>query len=345
MRHGVRAGRGGSIVEAMLEFAQRLYRTAQHAPTESFQDLALVALGEHVRFEAALWFTGRVSAGQVQVHRLHAHRLSPEAALTFLRHCPHALAATAATPGCAHSIDAAELFARAAGQAQLAHARRWGIERQLLIARPAAGEATGEWLSLHRPHRDAPFDEGDCSRLRLLIPHLSESRRVNRALCLRCASEEPLLAAAPHRALTLPEGTVLHCGQRVSEAIGATWAHWDGLRLPAPLLARALRGEAVLLERRGERIVARRFTDSLVLTVRSLPVSERLTRREYEVVRLYAAGRGYREVARHCGLAAGTVRCVLHTCYRKLGINSRGELGRLLAREAGARLEIPSPGR
>lgn len=332
-------------MEAMLEFAQLLYRTAQHTPTERFQDLALIALGEHVRFEAALWFTGRLSAGQVQVHRLHAHRLSPEVAVSVLRHCPHALAATAAAPGCAHSIDAAELLAREACQAQLAQARRWGIERQLLIARPAAGDAAGEWLSLHRPHRDAPFDDADRSRLRLLMPHLSESRCVNRALCLRRASEEPLLAAAPHRALTLPDGTVLHCGQRVSEAIGATWAHWDGLRLPAPLVARALRGEAVPLERRGERIVARRFTDSLVLTVRCLPVSERLTRREYQIVRLYAAGRSYREVARHCALAAGTVRCVLHTCYRKLGINSRGELGRLLAREAGARLEIPPPDR
>ena len=332
-------------MEAMLEFAQLLYRTAQHTPTASFQDRALIALGEHVRFEAALWFTGRVSAAQVQVHRLHAHRLSPEAAVTFLRHCPQALAAAAAAPEGAHSLDAAERLARAAGQAPLAQAQPWGIERQLLIARPAAGEAAGEWLSLHRPHRDAPFDDGDRSRLRLLMPHLSESRRVNRALCLRRASEEPLLAAAPHRALTLPGGTVLHCGQRMSEAIGATWAHWDGLRLPAPLLVRALRAEAVPLERRGERIVAHRFTDALVLTVRGLPVSERLTRREYEIVRLYAAGCSYREVARRCALAAGTVRGVLHTCYRKLGINSRGELGRLLAREAGTRLEIPPPGR
>lgn len=325
----------------MLDFAQFLYRTAQHTPSEHFQDLALVALGEQVRFEAAVWFTARLSGEQVQVHRLHAHRVPPEAALALVRQCPHVLAATAAAAGCAHSIDAAPRHARAADQPALAHARRWGMERQLLIALAASSAAAGEWLSLHRRHSDAPFDEADRSRLRLLMPHLSESRRVNRAVCLRRSSDEPSLTPAPQRALTLPDGTVLHCGSWLSESIGAVCGHWDGLRLPASLLVRALREEAVPLGERGETISSRRFTDALVLRVQRVPVIERLTPREYQILRLYA-GNDYREVARRCALAPGTVRNLVQSAYRKLRIHSRRELVRLLARTA---VEIPPRGR
>ncbi len=325
-------------MEAILDFAQRLYRIAQQAETERFQDLALAALGEHLRFEAALWLTGQLHAGQLQVHRMHAYRM-PLAALeeliALMRQHPDALEVTAAAPGCAHVFEAAELYARPAGQAALAQVRRWRIERQLLIATTACGLPGGQWLSLHRPQSDAPFEAGERAALRLLMPHLAESRAVNRALCLRRASSEPLIAPGPHRALTLPDGTVLHCGRLVSEAIGATWPQWSGLRLPPPLLGRVLREEAVPLAGRGETLRARRFSDSLVLSIHSVPVRERLTRREYQVMQLHAAGSDCRAIARRCALAPGTVRNIVRLSYRKLGINSRAQLLRLLARASG----------
>jgi len=166
--------------------------------------------------------------------------------------------------------------------------------------------------------------------LRLLMPHLVESRSVNRALCLRRASSETPLSPQPRRAVTLLDGTVLHCGSVVREAVEAIWPRWRGLRLPAALLAGLLSEGEVPLTDRGETIVARVFTDSLVLSVKSVSLSERLTRRECEVVRLLAAGSDYSDIARRCALAPATVRSIVRKSYRKLGIDGRAQLGRLL---------------
>lgn len=325
-------------MEAILEFAQQLYRTAQNTSTDSFQDFVLGALGGQVRFEAALWFTGHIHAGQFQFHRLHAHRM-PLAGLdevvALVREYPRALERAAAAPCCAHLFDAAELYAEPDDQVALEQVRRWRMERQLLIATASGNGYGGEWLSLHRPRSDRPFDETDRETLRLLMPHLAESRSVNRAVCLRQASTEPLFASGPHRALTLPDGTVLHCGRRISEAIEARWPHWGGARLPAPLLADLSREGSVRLAVRGETLVARKFSDAFVLTIKAIPITERLTRREYEVARLFGAGGDYRDIARRCAIAPATVRNIVQKSYRKLGINSKAQLARLLSRADG----------
>lgn len=339
----------GCVLEAILQFAQQLYRMAQRAVSEPFEDLALAALTEQVSFDAALWFTGQIDGGRLQVHRLHAYRMPPaalEPLVTLVRQRPETLEATAGAHGPAHMEDATALLARGLDAQAHEQLRRGRIERQLLIGTAACGSAGGEWLSLHRAQSDVPFDSQDCERLQVLMPHLSESRAVHRALCLRHASSEPGIVPGPHRALTLCDGTVLHCGAQLGEAIGALWPEWNGLRLPAGLLVRAQREEPVALAGRGERIQARRFTDALVLSLCCTPPQERLTRREYEVAWRFAAGEDYHAVARRCGLAPATVRNLLRLAYRKLGINNRTQLVRLMQRaEAAARLEIPAPDR
>ena len=320
-------GKWGNM-EAILELAQRLYRGAQHTSMAQFQALALEALTDQVRFRSALWFTGRVSDGQLQIHRLHAHRLAPEAiesVLARLRAHPQVLSPL-------HSGQDIEL----SGCTAPGPAGREVVGDHALLARAAALERGGEWLWLHRPPLDPPFDNADQTALAMLMPHLAEARRVNRALCLQRVTHEPGLAPAPHRALTLPDGTVLHCGQLVSAAIEAGWPRWGGLRLPAPLLASALAAGVVPLANRAERLITRRFSDSLVLSLASVPVSERLTQREYQVIRLLATGRDYRFVARRYAVEPGTVRTIMRRSYRKLGITSREQLVQLLARTEGS---------
>lgn len=347
----VRRGAPGGVcfMEAILQFAQQLYRIAQRAGSEPFEDLALAALSEQVPFEAALWFAGQIDGGAVQVHRMHAYRIPPaalEPLVTLVRQRPEALQETVAANGQAHLEDAAQRGAGSLDAPAHEQLRRGRIERQLLIGTAASGSAGGEWLSLHRAQSAAPFDAQDCERLRVVMPHLCESRAVHRALCLRQASVEPGIAPGPYRALTLCDGTVLHCGGQIGAAIEALWPQWNGLRLPAALLARAQREQAVPIAGRGETIQARRFTDALVLSLRFPPLRERLTPREYEVARRFAAGEDSHAVARRCGLAPATVRNVLRRAYCKLGINSRTQLVRLMRRaEEGARLEIPPLGR
>lgn len=328
---------GYSIVEGILHFAWQLYRTAQDTPVERFQNAALAALAAHVPFEAAIWFAGELALGEFHFHRLHVYRLplsELKQVIEVNRRFPRPIEMTAISPGIPYRCNASEVYSVPGSAAALEHARRWGIEQQLLIALDG-GEGSGEWLSLYRPGHQQPFSDRDLTLVRQLMPHLSESRTINRALSLTRVSSEPQFTPGNHRALTLLDGTVLHCGRWVRDSIAAQWPDWNQICLPSPLLRDLTSSGSVRVARRGESILARQFSDSLVITVKSIPLVERLSRREYEVVQLFGRGKAYKEIALRCEIAPATVRNIVQKCYRKLGINNKAELARLVSRADG----------
>lgn len=83
--------------------------------------------------------------------------------------------------------------------------------------------------------------------------------------------------------------------------------HGGGRWLERDTVGRALEH---MLDRETE---ARRFADQL-------------TPRELEVVRLVAAGRRNKEIARELSITEGTVKIHIHNIYEKLSVNSRVEL-------------------
>lgn len=324
-------------MEAILEFARQLYRAAQEVPAESFSDAALAALGTQIRFEAAVWFTGALGDGTFQFHRVHLFRLPQEVLKQIVpssRMFYGPLEVSARCPGQALQFYAPDLYAAPENAPALECARRLGLERQLLIAHMDGEPGSREWLSLHRPAEGRPFSETDGAVLRLLMPHLSEARAVSRTLCMRRASSEPLFAPRSHRALTLLDGTVLHCGRQISDSIASQWPDWNQIHLPAPLLEDLTCNGSVAIAPRGESILARLFTDYIALTVRNVPLAERLTRREYDMARLFGDGTRYHEIARRRRLSPTTVRNVVQKVYRKLGINSKVQLVQLLRESA-----------
>ena len=328
----------GEIMGSILDVTRQFYRAAQDASADAFDDVALAALRGYVRFEAALWFRGGFESGRLQVHRLHGFRLPPPAVeqlISFSRQFPQPIALSAASPGVAHVFDAAITYGEPACEPALECARRWGLERQMAIAHSEDGAAAGEWLCLHRREADAPFDRRDRTLLGLLMPHLSEARTVHRSLRLARTSDEASLAQGPHRALTLLDGTVLNCGARVSACISLGWPDWDGVRVPGPLLRKLIGEGSMSLPQRGESISVRRLADALLLTVKRLPLAARLTQRELQIVQHFGAGRGCKDIARRCGLSPAAVRNIVQRSYRKLGINNKAQLARLIARAEG----------
>lgn len=326
-----------SNVEAILEFARRLYRAAREAPAGGFEDVVLAALATQIRFEMAVWFTGELSRGQLHFHRLHLFGLPPQklsqvvpSTRQFLR--PLEIAAT--HPGIAHEFYAPDLYKDPESAPALECARRLHLERQLLIACKDGNRKPGEWLSLHRAAEQDRFSEPEHMALRLLMPHLSEARTLNRAIALNRTSSEPFFSPGGHRALTLLDGTILHCGRQVGDSIASEWPDWNQIRLPRRLLDILTRDGSVSIARRGESLCAQSFTDCIVLTVKSVPLAERLTRREYELVQLFGAGKRYKEIAQSCSLSPTTVRNVLQKAYRKLSVNSKFELTKLIRESA-----------
>jgi len=68
--------------------------------------------------------------------------------------------------------------------------------------------------------------------------------------------------------------------------------------------------------------------------LRTVPVRNRLTRRETEVARLAASGLSNREIADELIVSVRTVENHLQRAYDKLGVGSRDDLGAALERSS-----------
>jgi len=82
---------------------------------------------------------------------------------------------------------------------------------------------------------------------------------------------------------------------------------------------------AIRLVVAGERIFDPRLSDRSASHIQSRLVRAGLTRREYDVLRLVAAGKSNPEIAEKLGLARNTVKSYLQTVMQKLGARNRVE--------------------
>ena len=83
-----------------------------------------------------------------------------------------------------------------------------------------------------------------------------------------------------------------------------------------------------------ERTAVGRALEKLLNPGRQASIRDSLTPREYDVVKLAAAGLRRSQIAEKLDLMPGTIKAHLHSAYRKLGINSQVEL-LLYARDRG----------
>jgi DNA-binding CsgD family transcriptional regulator len=69
----------------------------------------------------------------------------------------------------------------------------------------------------------------------------------------------------------------------------------------------------------------------VLLVLQEVPPTERLSARELEVAQLFGGGASYKEIARQASISPATVRNVVQNTYRKLKINNKAQLARLVA--------------
>ena len=73
--------------------------------------------------------------------------------------------------------------------------------------------------------------------------------------------------------------------------------------------------------------------DAWLLSARAMRLSRRLSCQEYSIAHRFGAGDSHRDIAVQMRLAPATVRNVVQNIYRKLGINSKATLARMLIEE------------
>jgi DNA-binding CsgD family transcriptional regulator len=187
---------------------------------------------------------------------------------------------------------------------------------------------------------EALAGSGDLATAELLLARLAEQA---------AAVESPWAAAATERG----RGTILiarsHCAAAIASLANAA-ADFDRLgHRPDAARAVLLRGRALL--RGGQRVQAadafaearRRFADIGAALWESRAVAEleraapgrasgTLTAAELRIARLVADGRRNQEIGQALFMSVRSVEAHLTRTYRKLGIRSRSELARLVAR-------------
>lgn len=318
-------------MQPILDLLFRLYRAAYEMPLGDFDDATLSMIGMVVPFCAAVWLVGAIERGTPRLLRAHLYGLLPDALRSFAPPSPQlsqALIVAAADAGRAHQFRAPDLCHEHPEALVLADGS--SVESQLLIAESGASPEPASWLSLYRARGEAQFDEDDSRTASLVMPHLAQAFVLNRAVHPEKGAV-PRRNAVSERSVIRADGTFLHCGARLTGMIRAEFPTWDGLALPARFLNEALRGGAVHFSQGQARVDVSRLGDTLLLTVRQTTPADRLSPRELAVAQMFGAGASYKEIARRVTLAPATVRNVVQNAYRKLGINNKAQLARLMA--------------
>jgi DNA-binding NarL/FixJ family response regulator len=99
------------------------------------------------------------------------------------------------------------------------------------------------------------------------------------------------------------------------------------------LLKRLVRGQAACLEGGTFEVVPARLGVVWLLIASARPLRRRLSAREHAVARCFGAGQSCRDIATEMKLAPATIRNVVQNIYRKLDINSKAALAKLLLEE------------
>ena len=301
-------------------------------PLGDFDDLALSLLETAVPFCAAIWLAAVLERGTLRLLRAHSYRLTPDALRLFASPSPQlarALAVAAGNAGRAYLLHVPDLC-RDEGQSRaLALADGSRLEMQLLIADSGGPPESASWLSLYKARGQAQFDERDMRAAALITPHLSQAFALNRAVHLE-DSTSPRRVPGGERAVMRADGALLHCGARLAEMIRADYPAWDGVTLPEKLVNEVRRGGVVHFPGCGACVHVSQLGNTLLLTLREITLAGRLSPRELTVAQLFGSGASYKEIARRVALAPATVRNVVQNAYRKLGINNKAQLARLM---------------
>lgn len=188
--------------------------------------------------------------------------------------------------------------------------------------------------------QDLPTQQ-DVRTVIALMPHLSEALAISRALAAQQVEPAPSAAPGGTRALAHVSGIAIHVGNRFAEMLREQWPDWQSSHLPQELLQAVMRDGQITIANSAINVGAVSLGNLLFLSARrTLPLS-RLSIRELAVVRLFGAGKSHKEIARKLELSPVTIRNHIQRAYRKLDIDNKAALARLLEAEEMPNLRKP----
>jgi DNA-binding CsgD family transcriptional regulator len=314
-------------LSAINQLVLSLYRDGRDLQLHQFQDWALEQVCCVIPFDSACW--GNAALEPVKIHWVHRYHCDDSSSEAYSPYIPHDFfrAQLLAQPGV--SVNLSERIARTELYMKVGKAYQVEWSLGTLLVEPMS--ALSEYLTLWRHDPQRPFTEFERAAKELLMPHLVETYR---GVLLRHFLKERQTQRKAW-ALVDQQGFIREAAPAFSACLRAHWPHWHGNRLPDELAQCVIEGRA--FETKALDIALSQSENLRFLEVKERSLLDKLTARESEIVTRFANGETYSAIAAALSLAPATVRNHLSRCYRKLGVNSKAELAKLVASKRRAR--------
>lgn len=315
-------------MEAFADILFDLYRMARELPPAAFQDRALALLMPLLKFQSAIWGSGRLTNPGLCVHRIHLHEIDPDGLTAWkqINRMDKVIPIAAANPGRTIQFHAPTLFSARDDAEMRDYAQRYGRQSYLITAFASETPSLMGWMSLYRPDPDDPFTGLERTLCEALMPHFEQALLVNQACNVQKALSEETGTSAS-LALADARGALYFAQAAFLRLLAEEWPEADDRMLPPPLRD-AVIGNSAGGTFLGARIrfESRVAAELILLRARRRRPIDQLSPRRYEVARLFSSGFGYKAIARQLHLSPATVRNHLTAIYQELSIASKAEL-------------------
>ncbi len=205
----------------------------------------------------------------------------------------------------------------------------FGIEHVLSTVFQRHWTPFSHTISFFRGTGSPPFSEQERLLAQHIGTHLIEAWRINRRLLIQ-ENVFKELGGAECAALVDHNGEILYFDEGFANILRGNRMSTQSLCLPKTWVDCLHKGRSTLHTADAYRVEARPFADLNLLLVRKSDTLDQLTRRELAVVKLFAEGKTYKEIARDLCISPSTVRNHIHGAYNRLGINNKVQLIKLM---------------
>ena len=312
---------------AINQLVLSLYRDGRDLLLHQFQDWALEQVRDLIPFDSACW--GNAALEPVKIHWVHLYHCDSSASEAYSPYIPHDFFRTKLLEHPGVSVKLPQRMARTELFLKVGKAYKVQWSLGTLLVDPVS--SLSEYITLWRADPQRPFTEFERGAKELLMPHLVEAFR---GVLLRHFLKERETQRKAW-ALVDQQGFIREAAPAFSSCLRSHWPNWHGNRLPDELAQCVIEGRS--FKTKALDIELSQSESLRFLEVKERSALDKLTARESEIVTRFANGETYSAISTALSLAPATVRNHLSRCYRKLGVNSKAELAKLVASKRRAR--------
>lgn len=313
-------------MSAINQLVLSLYRDGRDLLLHQFQDWALEQVNGVIPFDSACW--GNAALEPIKVHWVHLYQCDGSILDAYSPYVPHdffrdklmehpGVSVAMSDPRAGERLARTELYLKVGEAYQV----NWSLGT--LLIEPMS--SLSEYITLWRHDPERPFTEFERAAKELLMPHLVEAFR---SVLLRHFLKEKETQRKVW-ALVDRQGFIREAAPAFNSCLRSHWPDWRGNRLPDELAECVIQGRA--FKTKALEIELSHSESLRFLEVKARTLLDKLTARESEIVTRFADGETYSAISAALSLAPATVRNHLSRCYRKLGVNSKAELAKLVA--------------